>query len=262
MSSSASTNARTSGSVSPLNMLRTKPSRTSSPPGPCRPSPRPTRAATSKIAPLSVCSCAGHPRHRGDRRGLVDGDEPADPVGAVLIDEAPPDRDAHRPAQRVEALEAEVVEQLVHVAREAGDPVAEVGLRGPAVPAQVEGHDPAIRGQVGELVAEHRLGLAPAVQHDEREPVPTAILVRQLDTIVRGKRRHRASPPRPQHQMTRTCRPPSTGSSVPVTYADSSHARNSAAFATSCAVPIAPVGLLAARSARTAATSWPSESSR
>ena len=79
-------------------------------------------------AALRLLLC-GHPRHRGDRRRLVDGDEPADPVGAVLVDEAPPDRDAHRPAQGVEALEAEVVEQLVDVAREAGDPVAEMGLR-------------------------------------------------------------------------------------------------------------------------------------
>ena len=50
-----------------------------------------------------------------------------------------------------------MVEQLIHVAREAGDAVTEMGLGGTAMTAQVKRHDPTTGGQVGELVAEHRL---------------------------------------------------------------------------------------------------------
>ncbi len=130
---------------------------------------------------------------------------------------------------------------------------------------KVKGDNPAAGAQVRELAPEHCLGLTPAVQH-EREPAPAAVLIGQLDTVVRGKRRHRGLLVvfRRDHpgQMARTCKPPSTGSSVPVTYEDSSQARNSAALAMSSAVPIAPVGLCAARSARTADSSWPADNSR
>ena len=84
-----------------------------------------------------------------------------------------------------------MVEQLVHVAREAGDAVAVMRFGGAAVTPQVERHHAAIGSQVGELVAEHRLRLAPPVEHDQREPIPAAVLVGQLHTVVSGKCRHR-----------------------------------------------------------------------
>src|ERR1700726_3420496 len=56
------------------------------------------------------------------------------------------------------------------------------------------------------------------------------------------------------NQPTRTSAPPSTGSATPVMKLASSEARNSAAFATSHAVPIRPrSGTLASRSAATSA---------
>jgi hypothetical protein len=61
--------------------------------------------------------------------------------------------------------------------------------------------------------------------------------------------RPRAARPR-LNQPTRTSAPPSTGSATPVMKLASSEARNSAAFATSHAVPIRPrSGTLASRSA-------------
>src|ERR1700730_9042247 len=49
--------------------------------------------------------------------------------------------------------------------------------------------------------------------------------------------------------------PPSTTSSSPVTYLDSSEARNSAALATSQASPICPIGTWASRARHIASTS-------
>src|SRR5262249_43158470 len=49
--------------------------------------------------------------------------------------------------------------------------------------------------------------------------------------------------------------PPSTTSSIPVTYLDSSEARNSAALATSQASPIWPIGTCASRARHIASTS-------
>ena len=55
---SCATNAQTSGSGSPENMLRTNSSAAFPDSGPASAPPRPSNTATSKIAPLSVCSCA------------------------------------------------------------------------------------------------------------------------------------------------------------------------------------------------------------
>src|ERR1700730_14097634 len=56
-------------------------------------------------------------------------------------------------------------------------------------------------------------------------------------------------------ELTFSVIPPSTTSSMPVTYFDSSEARNSAALATSQASPMCPIGTCASRARHIASTS-------
>ncbi|GAA2552444.1 hypothetical protein GCM10010210_26800 [Pseudonocardia hydrocarbonoxydans] len=113
-----------------------------------------------------------------------------------------------------------MVEQLPDVGGQARDPVAVVRLGGAAVATLVEGHDAAARREPGELVAEHRLGLAPAVQQHQRDAARrrVGVLEGELDAVAGREGRHGHSCVGVgAGQTARACNPPSTGSSAPVT---------------------------------------------
>jgi hypothetical protein len=134
--------------------------------------------------PRLLLLLGGHPRNGGDGGGLVDEHQAADARGGVLVDEAPPHGGAHRPAERVEPVEPQVVDEVQHVGGEARDAVAVVRLAGQPVPAEVHGDDTASGRKPPRLVAKHLLGLPPAVQHDQREALSAAVLVHQLHTVA------------------------------------------------------------------------------
>jgi hypothetical protein len=77
-----------------------------------------------------------------------------------------------------------VIEELGHVLGQPGDAIAVVGFLGDAVPPEVDRDHPS--GQALELVPEHRLGLAPTVQHDQREPVAATVAVVQRHAVSGG----------------------------------------------------------------------------
>lgn len=136
----------------------------------------------------------GHPGHGGDRRGLVDGDEAPDPPGPVLVDEAPPHRDAHGPAQCVETVETEVADEFEHIAGEPGDAVAVARGAGLPMAAEVDGDETATGRQPLDLMPEHRLRLPPAVQHHQRDARAAGVLVREPYAVRRDQFLHDLSP--------------------------------------------------------------------
>ena len=104
----------------------------------------------------------------GDHRHLVDQQQLGKPVGAVQVVVVPDHRAAHRVAEDVDLVEVQRLDRVVHVLGQPADLVAELGLVGLAVAAQVERDHAVAIGEAVELVPELLGGLRPARDHQDR----------------------------------------------------------------------------------------------